>query len=116
MVQYANGIITYCGEPTLTITLCENGRNLEETLQEILKEYKRYISCVCLKGSISDANALARIFQSIHEAGLKTCFMPEAKGIEEINPMILSELDYLKTKENTLRKEYSPFGDETVWI
>jgi len=116
MVQYANGIITYGDEPTLTITLCEDGRNLEEALPEILKEYKRYVSRVCLKGNISDANMSARIFQSIHDAGLKTCFMPEAKAIEEINPVILDELDYLKTKENTLRKEYSPFGDETVWI
>lgn len=94
----------------------ETGTELLKNLPLIIKEYNKYISCICLTGDTKETTELVKIIQTIHKAGIKTCFSANVDTVESINNKILSELDYVYLKNKYYIKDYSPFGDIDVWI
>lgn len=118
MIYYLNGLITKeYNEDVLTITISEEkGTPLLSNVPVIIKEYGKYITCICLSGDVMDTHGLIQMFKMFHKAGLKTCFQSDYNDISKINLNILKECDYLILQEKTLKKDYSPFGDMEDWI
>lgn len=116
MIRYANGIIKYNTRPdnTLVIHLSETGHDLFGNLNTIIELYKKHVSCICISGKTNEASELARLFEILHKEKFITCL--ECADLAEINPSVFNHLDYAKVQKQLYQKEYSPFGDEYVWV
>lgn len=68
------------------------GRNLVQDIQDLVNEYKEYVSCVCLMGGDYNITELNYVFDTITNSGLKTCLYT---GLNYI-PVGLVKLDYIK--------------------
>ena len=109
----------------------DKGQPLLDHLPIMLSQYAKYISCVCLMGGDQDQHELILACRKIHEANLKTCLYTGLDEMSQLNLRLLDELDYVKlgrydqnlgplnsptTNQRMYKKEYSPFGDDEVWI
>jgi len=71
------------------------GRDLTTNIQDLINEYKEYISCICLMGGDYNVGELNYVFNLIANNGLKACFYT---GLNHI-PIGLIMLDYIKIGE-----------------
>lgn len=109
----------------------DRGQPLLENLPIILKQYAKYISCLCLMGGDQDQLELTEICKLAHEVKLKTCLYTGYDEMSQINKNLLAELDYIKlghydkekgplnvptTNQRMYMKDYSPFGDIEDWV
>lgn len=126
-----SGCIHKCPDCHSKYSWEDKGQPLLEHLPIILQQYKKYITCLCLMGGDQDQFELLSVVKQAHDAGLKTCLYSGYDEMSQINRNLLDELDYLKlgkfdkekgplnsatTNQKMFKKEYSPFGDEEVWI
>ena len=120
MIKYLKGYITSSeipGETTLRIFLTDSeGKNLEEHIQVILNTYSRHISCIEFVDGEKYGFDLISMFQIIHGAKLKTAWKTSIQDESQIPERLNDVLDYLWIKNMLHKKEYSPFGDATVWL
>ena len=109
----------------------DTGQPLLEHLPIILKQYKQYITCVCLMGGDQDQSELREICQQVHAEGLKTCLYTGLDEMSQINKRLLDELDYIKlgrfdkkagplnsptTNQRMYMKDISPFEETEDWF
>ena len=119
MIYYLNGRFSskYLeNERTLIITLSdERGTKLLENLRYIIGEYKKHMTCISIVGTSSDPYEYKNILSTISNEGIKICIdaNQEPSGISQEN---LRLADYVKYNGKTYIKDYSPFGDDDVWI
>ena len=123
MLKYLNGKIVKDAIPNETVLLIKLDRNntdqakpLSTDFQEIIKEYKKYISAICFIGGEEDHIELAELAKETKKNGLKVCLSTFLQEESQINLKLLNELDYLQLKTKMFKKDYSPFGDAEVWI
>lgn len=131
MAIVISGCIHQCPDCHSKYSWKDEGQPLLQNLPVILKEYKPYISCLCLMGGDQDQIELTQICREAHKVGLKTCLYTGYDEMSQLNPRLLDELDYIKlgkfdktkgplnattTNQRMYKKDYSPFGDMEDWI
>lgn len=121
MLRYLNGLflnnyIDNLRTLNITISDTESGQPLLENVELMADLYKRQIDGVCFIGGIEDQKELSRCCKIIHRYGLKTAFQTTLNEPSEINKSLVDELDYIKFKTRTMKKDYCPFGDIEDWI
>lgn len=119
MIKYANGFISkniLPNETVLRIILSNEGQDLSSVFENILKEYSRYITCIELCGGEESMFEVADLLRSVKKSGLHTSWVTSLNNESQINKRLDDELDYLGLNATYMKKDYSPFGDEVVWI
>lgn len=120
MVKYLNGYISkniLPNETVLCITISEEeGQCLSTVFANIIKEYSRYITCIQLCGCENSMLEIADIFKIAKKSGLHTSWVTTFKDESQVNKILNNELDYLQLNTKYKKKDYSPFGDEILWI
>ena len=126
-----SGCIHKCPDCHSKYSWADEGQPLLQNLPIILKQYGKYISCLCLMGGDQDQKELREVCDIAHKAGLKTCLYSGYDEMSQINLRLLDMLDYIKlghfdktkgplnkptTNQKMYKKDYSPFGDMEDWI
>lgn len=91
-----SGCIHKCPDCHSKYSWPDEGRPLLEHLPIMLKEYAKYVSCVCFMGGDHDQQELMEACNQVHKAGLKTCLYTGYEEMSQINLRLLDELDYIK--------------------
>lgn len=113
-MNYRNGIIKYNlikDEAVLYITLSEEGTHLESHIEEILNQYKKYITTI-LFDNIKDNTDFANFCKGLKTNKLKIA----VKNDSEISSRLSDLLDYIIKDNKVFKRDYCPFADAYDWI
>lgn len=83
-----------------------------EWIQNMLKQYKRHVTCVCFMGGDHEQYELLDMCQVIHKVGVKTCLYSGVDSVTDIIQPLQNELDYLKI--GSYIPEYGPLNKNTT--
>ena len=120
MIYYTNGIISYNlipNETTLVISVSDNtGTPLQNNLHEIIKQYGKLVSCICLSDKTDNKKELVQILKTIKSMKLKVCVDSRCDDVSKLSQNIANELNYIILNNKIMIKDYSPFGDIEDWV
>ena len=120
MLRYLGGVFLYSlikNEKTLTIFISDDeGTPLIENIPQIINEYNKSITCVCISDKTENKSELIQAIKMFQKARYKICLDSCSEDIAKINPNYLAEVNYLILNKKLLMKDYSPFGDAEDWI
>lgn len=72
------------------------GNYISDDIDELLKKYDGYITCVCFMGGDQNQEELYKLLTKVKNKNLNTCLYTGAE-ISDLKTSTLSKLDYLKT-------------------